>query len=174
MRDELFWAATPPAGPGAPLPDPRDLAEQAVAKMGLRAPEIGIVPEPGEGNVGVVGMPTWMWVEDADSRTLGPITRQASASGHTVTANAKVSKLQWEMGEGTTVTCTGPGTAYADSYGKQDSPDCGHRYNEQGEYTVTVNATWTITWSGLGQSGRIPMTLERSTTITMGEVQVLN
>lgn len=174
VRNEQFWSATPPAGPGAPLPDPRDLAEEAVAKMGLRAPKIGIVPEPREGNAGVVGMPTWMWVEDADSRTFGPISRQASASGHTVTANAKVTKLEWDMGDGETVTCTGKGTKYEDHHGKQESPDCGHRYTKQGEYTVTVNATWSVTWSGLGQSGTIPMTLERSTTITMGEVQVIN
>ncbi|MDN5745675.1 MAG: PKD domain-containing protein [Nocardioidaceae bacterium] len=174
IRNTYLWSATPPAGPGAPLPDPRVLAQEAIAKMNLRAPEIGIVPEPGEGSVGVIGMPTWMWVGDAGPHTVGPITRQASAEGHTVTANAKVTKLVWDMGDGTMVTCTGRGTEYQDHYGKQDSPDCGHRYTEQGEYTVTVNATWTVTWAGLGQTGEIPMTLERSASITMGEVQVIN
>lgn len=174
VRNEQFWSATPPDGPGAPLPNARDLAEEAIAKMGLHAPQIGIVPEPGEGNAGVVGMPTWMWVESASPRTFGPISEQATASGHTVTANAKVTKLEWDMGDGKTVTCTGKGTKYEDHYGKKDSPDCGHRYTEQGDYDVTVTATWSISWSGLGQSGTIPMSLERSATITMGEVQVIN
>lgn len=174
IRNTYVWAATPPAGPAAPLPDPRVLAQEAIARMNLRAPEIGIVPEPGEGSVGVIGMPTWMWVDDEGPHTMGPITRQATAAGHTVIANAKMTKLVWDMGDGTTVTCFGPGTEYEDHYGKQDSPDCGHRYTEQGEYTVTVHATWSVTWAGLGQTGEIPMALQRSATITMGEVQVLN
>ena len=167
-----FWSLNPPAGPAAP-PNPRALAQRAIAQMALRAVTIGIVPEPGAGRVGLIGMPTWMWAEAPGPNTMGPITRSASAGGWTVTATAKVDKVVWDMGDGSSVTCTGPGTPYADSYGKQDSPTCGHTYTRQGRYSVTATSYWTVSWSGIGQSGTIPLQFSRSATITMGESQVL-
>lgn len=171
-RGYSFWAATPPAGPVAP-PDPRELAQQAIALMQLQAIDIGIVPEDQPGRIGVIGLPTWMWAENPGEQTIGPITRTASAGGYSVTATATVSKVVWDMGDGSSVICTGPGTPYADSYGKQESPDCGYTYTRDGRYAVTATSHWTVEWSGIGQSGTIPLELSHSTNITMGEVQVI-
>lgn len=168
----FFWSAAAPGGPAAP-PDPRVLAQQAIETMNLRAVDIGIVPEDLPGRIGVIGMPTWMWVESPAENTVGPITRSASAGGYTVTANATMTKVVWNMGDGTAVTCTGPGTPYADSYDKSPSPTCGHTYTRQGRHTVTATSYWTVAWSGIGQSGTIPLTFSNTTTITMGEIQVL-
>lgn len=176
MRNQLFWSATPPDGgppAAANLPNARTLADQAIARMKMRAPKIGIAPDDAPGSVGLVGMPVWMWVEDAGKRTMGPVTATASSGGHSVTATASVTELTWDMGEGTSVTCTGKGTKYDVSFGVTDSPDCGHRYTQAGEYDVTVTASWEVQWSGLGQSGTIPMELERSTTIRVGEPQAV-
>ena len=69
--------------------------------------------------------------------------------------------------------CTGPGTVYQDRYGKSDSPTCGYSYSTQGTYTVRAEAQWSVTWSGMGRSGTIPLTLTSSTRITIGELQVI-
>ncbi len=167
------WSSTPPAGPAAP-PDPAGLARRAIALMQLHAIRIGIVPEARPGSVGIIGMPTWMWAENRDQQTWGPITRSASAGGFTVTATATVGRVLWAMGDGATVTCTGPGTPYADSYGKKSSPTCGHTYTRQGTYTVRATSYWTVRWNGLGRSGTIPLAFTDTTNITMGEAQVLN
>ncbi|MDC5698064.1 hypothetical protein OO014_12415 [Intrasporangium calvum] len=167
------WAATPPAGPAAP-PDPRVLAQSAIAQMRLKAVSIGIVPEPVAGRIGIIGMPTWMWVQDPGPSTLGPITRTASAGGFSVTAVAKADRIVWQMGDGSVVTCRGAGTPYADSFGRQPSPDCGHTYTRQGAYTVRATSHWTVDWSGMGLSGTIPLNFTQTTTITMGEAQVLS
>ncbi len=172
MNAYFFWAETPPGGPAAP-PDPEELARQAIRSMNLRAIEIGIVPEDLPGRVGIIGMPTWMWVENPGPTTLGPITRSASAAGYTVTATAKATKTVWNMGDGKTVTCTGPGTPYADSYGRKSSPTCGHTYIRDGRYTVTATTYWTVEWAGIGQTGTITFDFTDSSTITMGESQVL-
>ena len=167
-----LWAASPPAGPAAP-PDPRVLAQQAIALMRLRAITIGIVPEPRAGSVGIIGMPTWMWAQNPSQSTWGPVTKSASAGGATVTATAKVDRVVWAMGDGSTVACAGPGTAYQDSFGKTSSPSCGHTYTRQGTYTVRATSSWTVQWAGVGQSGTIPLNFTQTTNITMGEAQVL-
>lgn len=167
----LFWAAAPPAAP--PPPDPEVLAQQAVASMGLSAIDIGIVPEPTAGSVGIIGMPTWMWAENPGESTVGPITRTASAGGFTVTATARLDRLLWTMGDGATITCVGAGTPYDDAYGKASSPDCGHTYTEQGRYAVSATSFWNVAWSGIGETGTIPLDFTNTTTITMGEAQVI-
>ena len=166
-----IWLAAPPNG--AP-PDPRVLARQTIARMNLRAINIGIVPEPRPGSVGIIGMPTWMWAQNLDATTWGPQTQSASAGGFTVTATAKAQRTVWATGDGATVTCTGPGTPYADSFGKQSSPTCGHTYTRQGTYTVRATTYWVVNWAGIGQSGTIPLDFTDTTTITMGEAQVLS
>jgi hypothetical protein len=173
-----FWAGTQPAGPAAP-PDPGALAQQIVESMRFRAIDIGIVPEPGPSSVGLIGMPAWMWVKQPSASTWGPISESASAGGITVGVTAKVDRVEWDMGDGTVVTCTTPGTPYADHYGKSASPDCGHHYTQtsvdqpENAYTVSATSFWEIEWSGAGQTGTIPMDLTRSTQIRIGEMQVL-
>jgi hypothetical protein len=171
-RMYTFWSAAAPPGPAAP-PDPRVLALRAIATMRLRAIGIGIVPEAQAGSVGIVGMPAWMWVADPGQHTWGPITRTASSAGYSVTARAKVQRVVWAMGDGTTVTCNMRGTPYADSFGKRASPDCGHIYTRQGTYTVRATSYWRVTWAGIGQSGTIPLDFTRTAVITVGEAQVL-
>lgn len=140
--------------------------------MRLSAITMGVVPEPGVGSVGLVGMPNWMWVANPTQDTWGPITRTASAAGWTVTATARVAQVSWDMGDGRVVVC-GAGTPYRDSYGKRSSPTCGHTYTRQGSYPVRATSQWVITWAGIGQTGTIPMDLTQTTTVTIGEVQVL-
>ena len=166
------WAAATPVEAPAP-PDPRVLAQQAVAAMGLRAIRIGIVPEDRAGSVGLVGLPTWMWAEAPGPSTWGPVTRSVSAGGYTVTATGRVDRVVWAMGDGSTVVCRKAGTPYADSFGKRSSPDCGHTYTRQGTYTVRATSYWVVAWSGIGQSGTIPIDFTESTVITVGEAQVL-
>lgn len=154
-------------------PSAEELAERAVTRMQLRAIDVGIVPEEGPDRVGIVGMPQWMWVNEPRPKTFGPITRKATAGSASVTATAKVDKVVWDMGDGTTVTCVGPGTPYEDRFDTMESPDCGHRYTKQGKYEVTATSYWTVQWEGMGQSGTIPLDFEATANIVMGEAQVI-
>jgi hypothetical protein len=175
-RVRVVWA---PEQPEAPQVDPAVLAQEAVEKMLLRGPEIGITPKPG--GTGVVGMPVYLWTEKSPE-TYGPNTASASAGGMTVTATAKVTKIVWEMGDGNTVTCTTAGTPYKAEYGKRPSPDCGHRYSvpssttSSGKFHVTATSTWAIDWRvvGGGPSGELTEVRDSSVDITVAEVQVLN
>lgn len=154
------------------LVDPEILARTAIERMNLHAPQIGIVPDDTAGSVGIIGLPVWLWVADPGPSVTGPITRTASAGGTTVTATARVKRVAWDLGDGTSITC-GIGTPYSDSYGTRPSPDCGHVYQKQGTYTVRVTTSWAVTWNGAGESGVINLTFSNSTQITEGEVQVI-
>ncbi|MFD3651719.1 hypothetical protein ACFWVT_31655 [Streptomyces cyaneofuscatus] len=95
---------------------------------------------------------------------------------------AKVSTVRWAMGDGTTVTCHGPGTPYTPEQGKSMSPDCGHLYQRpasdkpDGRYRGTTTATWSIAWTApaLGDEGEFTETRATAWTAWVGEVQVLN
>lgn len=159
--------------------DPEILARQAIEQMNLQAISIGIVPEPGPASMGLVGLPVWMWVDQPGPTTWGPLTTSATAGATTVTATARVAAIEWNMGDGTIITCTGLGTPYTDPAGDTPSPDCGHTYTrtsaaQAGQaYTVTATSNWTIDWAGGGASGTIPLSVAIATPLRIGEVQVL-
>lgn len=173
------WRPTPP-DVAAAGPSPREVAELAVDQMDLHAITIGITPEPGPGSIGLVGMPVWMWAADPGPSTVGPITATASSGGVTVTATATLHQITWDMGDGTTVVCTGPGTPYTPSRGTAQSPDCGHTYTTTSDsrpgdvFTVSATSDWVVSWAGAGQTGTIRLDgLTQSAQIAVGEAQVL-
>jgi hypothetical protein len=153
-----FWA--PDAGAaGAPQTvDPVDLAEEAIKAMHLRPVGIGITPPAGPDSYTLIGLPTWMWVDEPSESTWGPITRSASAGAVTVTATAHVSDVVWDMGDGTQVSC-GRGTPYTAGHGPDPSPTCGHTYASPGRFDVSATSHWTVDWEGAGQAGTITLAL---------------
>ncbi|WP_329529361.1 ATP/GTP-binding protein [Streptomyces sp. NBC_01462] len=172
---DTFWSATAPA----PAVDPRLLAQQAVDKMLLQGPDIKISPHPG--STGLIGMPVWM-AAGQSATTWGPNTANASAGAVTVTATAKVSQVVWSMGDGTSVTCHGPGSVYKTSFGLRKSPTCGHVYTEpsstapSGRYRVTATATWDIDWQvdGGGETGQLTEVRTSAVALTITQSQALN
>ena len=149
--------------------------QRAVDSMTLLGPDIASPRAAGKYTVGV---PMWMWVNQS-ATTYGPNTASASAGGITVTATAKVSKIVWQMGDGASVTCTGPGTPYASSEGMAESPTCGHVYSktsaaaQSGRFPVTATSTWTINWQGGGQAGQLAEVRQTDVQVAVGEVQVV-
>ena len=167
-----------PGPPEAGL-SPAAAAQAVVRRMDLRAAEIGIVPEDRPGSIGAVGAPVYMWTTPGPT-TFGPQVLTGSAGGVTITATAKVDRIEWSMGDGGTVTCRTPGTVYEDRYGFGSSPDCGYRYQRTSAgkpgnaYPIVATSYWVVDWTGpAGSSGKIPLTLESRTSIVVGELQAL-
>jgi len=165
-----WFASPPPPTKGAV---PMALLGQALARMGLRGIEMGSTPPMLPDRIGVIGFPTWLWAQDPSPQTWGPNTASVSAGGYSMTATAQATRVQWEMGNGDVVTCDNPGTAWNTSLGDADSPSCGYRYLDDGDYAVQAVTFWEVQWSGLGQTGTIPLALFSRGQITMAEVQVL-
>ena len=168
-----LWLDQPPAGV-----DPAQLARQILARIQLQRVGIGITPEPGQ--TGVLGLPTYLWVANPGPRTLGPISDSATAGGVTVTLTARVGKVVWNLGDGTSITCIGAGTPYQDDFGARPSPTCGHVYPHASTATARAapsmsppTAVWDVAWTGGGQSGQIPFEVTSQTSMRVEEVQAL-
>ncbi|MFE6153654.1 ATP/GTP-binding protein [Streptomyces sp. NPDC057889] len=168
------------AAPNAPTIDPEVVAQRAVDSMKLVGPDIDINPKPG--GKGLVGMPVWMAVDQSPT-TYGPNSATATAGGVTVTATAKVKSIVWNMGDGTSVTCNGPGTVYRKSFGMKQSPDCGHVYKQtsdssaDGKFKVSATATWAVDWQvagGGGETGQLTEVRNAAVAVTIVESQAVN
>jgi hypothetical protein len=158
---------------------PAAAAQAVVRRMDLRPADIGIVPEDTPGSIGAVGAPVYMWTTPGPT-TFGPQVLTGSAGGLTITATAKVDWVVWDMGDGTSVTCRTPGTAYQDRFGFAMSPDCGHRYTRTSggkpdtAYPIAATSHWVVGWTGPGgSSGQITLDLVSRTSIVVGELQAL-
>ncbi|MBQ1029926.1 hypothetical protein KBX26_07890 [Micromonospora sp. C97] len=172
---DVVTLADPPAGFGAP-PNPEELARRALASIKLLPAPLRVAPRKSIGP-GLVGLPVWMWAAPSTSY-FGPLTASASDRDVTVSIEAKVREIVWDMGNQEQVACDGPGTPY-DPKGDRaggTSPDCGYDkgYQKADTYQVTATTYWTVTWSGGGESGVIPVTRNSGTVpIQINELQVV-
>ena len=158
-------------------PAPVVLARVAVERMDLRAPEIGVWPEPVEeipdGHT-LVGWHNWMWLRNPTPNTWGPVTRTVTESGYAITATAAVTQVTWEMGNGDTKKC-GKGTEHPEHKTRDEkSPTCGYVYHQRGDFTITATAHWVIVWNGLGQQGTIEMDLTSQVHTRVVELSAVN
>ena len=159
------WIIPTCAGPGAidPLPPfwvtgaksaavtvqvaPVMVAEQAAKTLGLTSPVIEMAPP--DGHPQLVNVATWLWVSPAGWH---PLTATASAGPVTTTATATPTKVVWDMGDGSAVTCDGPGTPY-DPSSPAATTTCSYTWSTAGTYTVTATTYWSVSWSATGAAG---------------------
>mgnify|MGYP006350152615 CR=1 FL=1 len=173
VTQTYVWMDTAALGP-----TPAELAQQALAKLHLLGARIGVAPDPA--GAGAVGLPVWLWTA-VTPETWGPQSASASTGAITVSITAKASHIVWTMGDGQSVTCANPGTAYETRFGNSPSPTCGYRYttasstaaHPRGRYTVTATTGWTVAWAGGGQSGVLTPTSQSQTSVEIGEIQVV-
>lgn len=165
----------PPAG--FDPPDPEQMARDLLANLDRKRPTVHVAPDP-ENGPGLVGLPVWLWTDPAAFPTAGnPLEAVDSEAGTTVRIEAYVTRIDWNMGNGETVTCTTRGTPYTGGGGR--SPDCGYRgyprSSGNGEFTITATARWTVPWYVNGARGGTltPEPLSLSDTIEIDELQVV-
>lgn len=167
-----------PAAPEQAPPDPEVLARRALASIQLSPVRIETFPEPTSRNpdaLMIVGFPVWLWVDQNEAQEL---SASASERGFTVTISAALDRIVWDLGDGgAVVTCQGTGVPFiGEQLSPEMTPPCGRKegYEHQGEFTVTATAHWAVSWSGIGQSGVIPLELVSQEMFRVGEYQVVN
>src|SRR3546814_9392108 len=140
--------------------------------MGIPEPPINL--SPGSGQPQLVNLETWMWLDPSswDPRVLTTSASVTSNSGFVVTVSTTLTavpqSVRWDMGDGTGVTCDGPGTAYdSGAPSASQSTACGHTYRQSSatppdnayDMTATVpwGGTYTVPVRGGGDLGPLPV-----------------
>ena len=131
------WAPTG-AAPGA-APSVPGLIDQAKGQAGLVDPEV-ILDPPGRQ---VVNFASWLAVPQSEWHV---VVASATAGGVTATVTATPTQVDWNMGDGDSLTCDGPGVIYDSSKpASSQSTYCSYTwprpsYDQPGG-TFTVSAT---------------------------------
>lgn len=153
------------------------LLEEAIARLPLD-PDIRLAPDPD--GVGLVGLPVWMWTPPNTS-TWNQAEASATSLDTTLRVRANGEEITWEMGDGQVVHCDSPGTPYESRFGAEESPTCGHVYEEPsraqpgGRYTITATTRWRIDWwvDGDITGGTLPATRTETASVRINELQVV-
>jgi hypothetical protein len=153
---------------------PAGIARLAYDQLGLPQPDIAASPRTDQ----LVNLPTWLWLDGG----WDAVTATAHVPGVSITATARPRTVTWTMGDGGTVTCPGPGTAFRSGANpRAASPDCGYTYRRSSAaqpahaFRVTATVYWSVRWAGAGQTGTFPeLTTSSSTTFRVAESQALN
>ncbi|MGH9090717.1 MAG: hypothetical protein ACRDZR_04935 [Acidimicrobiales bacterium] len=142
-----IWVTGAQPAAGVVQVAPVAVGQQAVKQLAFGSPTIEMAPPSGSAQL--VEVATWLWIDPGAWRTL---TATASAGTVTATAIATPSKVVWDMGDGQSVTCDGPGTPYSAS-DPNGSTDCSYTWPQAGAYTVTATVYWSVTWTAVGAPG---------------------
>ncbi|OYO19286.1 hypothetical protein CGZ93_12950 [Enemella dayhoffiae] len=134
------------------------VAQRAVLQLRVPAPVARVGPDPSvnEWKMAVVGYPLWLWAEGQD-RYDATVTEQ----GITLMLSARRTSTRFDLGDGTVKFCGWTTPYHSGVAPAAPSPSCGHRYlrpsPKGGSYAVSATTFWEVTWSGLGQTGTLPL-----------------
>ena len=171
----------------APPPDPAVLARQAIGRLAVPRPSIGVGPDRTKL---AVQLWTWLWV---DSPAPAPVT--VTLAGVSVTATATLTSTTWSLGEPAstgdgyhagppvTVTCMGAGSAPPVGYDWQAEPPCGHMFHWRslkertggtGMWPITATTNWDVAWqSNTGAAGTDTLTATAADQFDIAEYRIV-
>jgi hypothetical protein len=142
-----IWVTNAQPVAGAAQVDPVVVAYQAVQQLPLGSATIEMAPPAGSEQL--VRVATWLWIKPSTWQTL---SATASAGTVSTTATATPTKVVWDMGDGSTVTCDGPGTPY-DPARPTSTTGCSYTWPKAGSYQVTATIYWSVSWTAAGAPG---------------------
>ncbi|MFW6599069.1 hypothetical protein ACQBAU_01165 [Propionibacteriaceae bacterium Y2011] len=158
-------------GLAPPPPNPELLAQRAVLQLTVPepTPHVGPPPSINRWKMAVVGYPLWLWSSPNE-----PVTAQVTEQGITITMTARKTGTDFDLGDGTKLTCTRTKAWTRAVKPNTESPVCGHRYTSPSRknvpYVVTATDHWEVSWSALGQSGVIYLDPQASIQLPVGEL----
>ena len=169
---EVEFFTTPPE-------PPRRTPEQVMASVvaDLPIPQTYLAVNP-MATKQVVGIPTWVWLTDADGKYVpdryGKKSTEVELEGY---------NLAWQIEPAMTITpgdggsdpgCTGAGVPWSASAGEAGA--CTVTYKRSGNYALTASVGWTVHWwlEGAQQADIAGPTNTATTPVTVLEIQTRN
>ncbi|HEX3980586.1 MAG TPA: hypothetical protein VHW93_05160, partial [Acidimicrobiales bacterium] len=160
---------------------------QAASELQLPIPTLTLSPA----TTGYVNLAEWLWIDSTAWHSLSTTAQACNAGGCvTATATATPSFVTWATGDGSNVTCNGPGTPYDPVLpATAQSTACSHTYatisagqpspdgnSNDAAFPVTATITWTVTWAGPnGSAGALPsLTPRGATSLEVAQIESVN
>jgi hypothetical protein len=173
--------------PGIPPPDPATVGAQAASELQLPSPSLALSPA----TTGYVNLAEWLWIEPSVWHPFTTAAQACNAGGCTnASATATPAYVTWNTGDGSILTCDGPGTAYNPAIpADAQSTSCSHTYTttsagqptpggnpNDAAFTITAMVTWSVVWSGpAGSAGSLPsLTTHASTSLKVTQIESVN
>lgn len=161
--------------PEGGLVDPRGLALDALDDVQIDPPAIRT--SPSEDGQLFVQVPTWLWIDGGwwhgyeATATAGRVWSKVVAQPVSVT---------WQLGDGTSLMCTGPGTVWTPG-APEDGTDCSHIYRRSsagrpgGTFPITATVQLTVAWTSNAPFGGTLPAIDRpaSLDVVVGEIQAI-
>lgn len=161
--------------PEGGLVDPYQLAVEALASVGIAPPAIRTSP-PENGRL-YVQVPTWLWLDRSWWQSY-----EATANAGRVWSTVKATPVAttWQLGDGGSVACRGPGTVWRAGL-PENSSDCTHTYRTSsagepdGTFTLEATVTLEVTWTSNATGGGTLPAISRTSTleVDVGEIQAI-
>ncbi len=153
------------------------LVLEAINTINLPSPTIQTAPPVDAPRI--TQMVDWLAIDPADWQTRNAT---ATAGRVTVTVTTTPNRVEWDMGNGETVTCANSGRVWQTSMDDDEQSDCTHTYhwssrNEPGgTYTMTTTVYYDTTITTNAPGTYLTGQLQRSTThnIVVQELLVNN
>jgi hypothetical protein len=182
----VAWFATGQV-PTVPPPDPAVVGAQAASELQLPSPSLTLSPS----TKGYVNLAEWLSINQSTWHTFTTSAQACNAGGCvTATASATPVYVTWDTGDGSTVTCNGPGTPYNPNISAEaQSTNCSHTYTRtsagqptpdgnpnDAAFPITATMTWVVAWSGPdGSAGGLPgLTTQASTSLPVAQIESVN
>jgi hypothetical protein len=152
----------------APAASPELLARRAYKRIPIAAPKV--LTAPPRGRDGLVGLPHWFFLAEGQWVAKSKRLRIGSVWGE---ATARPQRMTIEAGDGRSLVCHGPGTAYDPARpAEYQRSTCSYRFQQPADARlVTVSVTWGGTWRGSGGAGGALPPITRSVTFPVRVVE---
>jgi len=163
------------AVPEGGLADPYQVALDALASVQITPPAIRT--SPSENGRLYVQVPTWLWLDSTWWQTY-----EATANTGRVWSTVRATPVAttWELGDGRSVSCRGPGTPWRRGL-SEDASSCTHTYRSSsasrpgGTFSLEVTVMLEVSWTSNATGGGTLPAITRSSTIAVevGEIQAI-
>jgi len=133
--------------------DPGAVARQLVKRAPFELANAQIAPSPTYHTY--INYLNWLWIPAGQWHD---VSVSLTVAGATVTLTAKPTYVSWDMGNGESVSCVGPGRAWVRGMPEDAPTNCSFAYStmqdpEGDTWTVSARINYTVGWTCTGNCG---------------------
>lgn len=138
---------------GAAVIDPGQVAQQLLRRAPFELANAHMAPGPGDHTY--INYLNWMWIPDDQWHD---VSVSLTVAGATVTLTANPTHVNWDMGNGESTSCVGPGRAWVRGMAEDAPTNCSFTYSamedpEGDTWAVLARINYTVGWTCTGRCG---------------------